>query len=254
MLFFRLFAAIRHYLRSLSSKKGYGIHSPFAFSFITDILSPESTSAFYCFDSIEKLRYKNYQRQDSFIRKDGRKVILGREIRKSATPAKDGQILFRTALFQQSRNILELGTSLGFGTAYLAAHHSKARVISIDHDAKVQSFAKNNLEELGIVNVKLLNASFDDELEKQLNLLGTVDLIFFDGNHKREATLRYFNTSLPFITNKSIFIFHDIHWSHDMYQAWQEIYNNDKVSASFELMNMGLVFFDPELNKEHFYA
>ena len=81
--------------------------------------------------------------------------------------------------------------------------------------------------------------------------LGQLDLLFLDANHRYQATLTYFNTSLKFIHKRSVMIIDDIHWSSQMTKAWNEIIQNQRVTLSLDLFQAGVLFFDPELKKEH---
>lgn len=78
------------------------------------------------------------------------------------------------------------------------------------------------------------------------------DLIFFDGNHQKDATLRYFRQLLPLAHNESIFIFDDIHWSPGMEEAWEEIRRHPRVRVSIDTFFWGMIFFRKEQEKEHF--
>ncbi|MBK9358768.1 MAG: class I SAM-dependent methyltransferase [Bacteroidales bacterium] len=79
-----------------------------------------------------------------------------------------------------------------------------------------------------------------------------IDYAFIDGNHTKEATLRYFGQLVKHAGNNSVYIFHDIHWSAEMEQAWNEIKNHEKVIITIDLFHMGLVFFRKELSRQHF--
>lgn len=80
----------------------------------------------------------------------------------------------------------------------------------------------------------------------------TYSLVFFDGNHQKEATLRYFEKMLPLSHNNSVFIFDDIHWSREMEEAWEQIKVHPSVRVSIDTFQWGLVFFRREQAKEHF--
>ena len=80
----------------------------------------------------------------------------------------------------------------------------------------------------------------------------TTDLIFFDGNHQKEATLNYFNQLLPLAHNDSVFIFDDIHWSKGMEEAWEKIKKHPEVRVTIDSFYWGIVFFRKEQEKEHF--
>ena len=253
-LVFRGYTYFRHALRSVRSKRGFGVHSPFAFEFITEVLNPTSDAGFYCFDAIEQLRYQLYERPNSLTLNNGQTRTLAKIAKTSASTTKDGQILFRCARYTHSQNIIELGTSLGLGSAYLASHSSKAQLYTIDHDTKVQEIAQENLKTLHLKNVRFINENFQEGLKKLLNPSFSLDLAFIDGHHQGEATQHYYQMLLPHTHKDSLLIFHDIHWSEDMYQAWRNILKDEHISTSFECYNMGFVFLNPELNKAHYYA
>ncbi len=80
----------------------------------------------------------------------------------------------------------------------------------------------------------------------------TFDLIYFDGNHQKSATLQYFESLLPTAHNDSVFIFDDIHLSEEMEDAWKEIKKHPKVQVTIDTFYLGLVFFRREQAKEHF--
>ena len=80
----------------------------------------------------------------------------------------------------------------------------------------------------------------------------THHLIYFDGNHSKKATLEYVEALLPTISNDSVWIFDDIHWSADMEEAWEIIKNHPKVSVTIDTFQWGIVFFRAEQKKEHF--
>ena len=93
--------------------------------------------------------------------------------------------------------------------------------------------------------------SFDEELPKIL-ASNTPDFVFFDGNHRKDPTLRYFNWCLDKATDDSIFIFDDIHWSDDMESAWDDIKSHKRVTVTIDLFEMGIVFFKKKQAKQHF--
>ena len=70
--------------------------------------------------------------------------------------------------------------------------------------------------------------------------------------HSKKATLDYFEALLPTISNDSVWIFDDIHWSADMEEAWEIIKNHPKVTVTIDTFQWGIVFFRTEQEKEHF--
>ena len=89
-------------------------------------------------------------------------------------------------------------------------------------------------------------------LQPILEKFSSADFVFFDGNHRKEPTLAYFNLCLQKATENSVFVVDDIYWSDEMMQAWAQIKANDKVTVTVDLFFMGLVFFKQGEAKQHF--
>jgi len=175
-------------------------------------------------------------------------------------PKKRARFLFRLANYLNCKNMLELGTSLGIGTAALAAN-SMSQVISIEGCPQTADVARNQLEKFGLSNVELKVGEFEEILSKFVVFSNKTtnnkqqtqyDLIYFDGHHTKEATLKYFHQLLPTAHNDTVFIFDDIHWSPGMEAAWGEIKAHPEVRVTIDTFFLGLGFFRKEQAKQHF--
>jgi predicted O-methyltransferase YrrM len=165
----------------------------------------------------------------------------------SLKPKKFSQLLFRIARFYKPETILELGTSFGITTSYLASGNTGANVISMEGAKSIAKVAEENFKKLGIHNLKIIQGNFDKTLPSFLADTSTIDLAFIDGNHRKEPTINYFEQLLPKLNNDSILIFDDIHWSREMEEAWHIIQSHASVTLTIDLFFIGLVFF----RKEH---
>ena len=148
--------------------------------------------------------------------------------------------------------MVELGTSLGMSTAYLAKGNPQGRIATIEGCHETAALAGKNFALLGITNVDQVTGPFEKVLPKLLDKLGKVDLFFIDGNHRKEPSLQYFYQCLQHIHNDSVFILDDIHWSGEMEEAWKMISNHPSVTVTIDLFRMGLVFFKEGLSKEDY--
>ncbi|RUA24360.1 MAG: SAM-dependent methyltransferase, partial [Bacteroidetes bacterium] len=117
---------------------------------------------------------------------------------------------------------------------------------------EIGQIAKQQFNKLNAKNIELIVGNFDDQLQPLLEKTDTVDLIFIDGNHTQEATLRYFELTLNYCHDKTMFIFDDIYWSEGMKQAWSTIKNHPKVSLSMDFFFLGVVSVNPDFSKEEF--
>lgn len=249
------------YFFSAYNGKGHGMHSPFLFSFITDVLNDKKEYPAY--KKVEEMRRSLLQDKTPLLIRDfgaGSVTSAGNErtvssiARSAAKPKKFSQLLHRIARCYNSKNILELGTSLGISTSYLAMAHADAHVVTLEGAETVADYAAGNFRSLGLHNIHVVKGNFDDTLATVLNELPEIDLAFIDGNHRREPTLAYFHQLLPYLHNDSMVIFDDIHWSKGMEQAWQQIGSHEAVRCSIDLFFIGIVFFRKEFKEKQQFA
>lgn len=248
------------YWLNASNGKGHGIHSPFVFEFIKNILNDRTVYPEY--QMVEKLR-KRLLSDHTLVpfeefgagSKNGELPRTVSSIaRRSAKNAKYGQLLFRIAKNYQPHYVLELGTSLGISTAYLAAADKSSVVVSGEGNDAVAALARKNLEAIGLDNARVVTGHFDHTLPEMIARLPHVDLAFIDGNHRRQPTLNYFNEVLKKTIPESVIIFDDIHWSSEMESAWAEIRRHQSVRLSIDLFFLGLIFFRPEFRTSQHFA
>jgi predicted O-methyltransferase YrrM len=172
--------------------------------------------------------------------------------RRSSVSVKNGEFLYRLTQKYQPTNILELGTSLGISTMYFALAVPQGHVFTIEGCIDSANLAKANFDHYGLKNITLITGNFNDKLASVLHQMPSVDLVFFDGNHKKEPTLSYFEQCLQHIHPDTVFIFDDIHWSSEMHEAWNIICKDPRIKVSIDLFQMGIVFFKEELSQENF--
>jgi predicted O-methyltransferase YrrM len=241
------------------SNNSHGIHSPFVFNLYNEVLNVKKE--YYFVGPIESLRASYLNNHEEIDMIDlGAGSTLGvaskRKISKIAATSlqssKNAALLFRLVDYFQPKNIIELGTSLGITTSYLAKASKKSNIISVEGNPALASIAKQGFQKLAIQNITCKSGSFDTHFLPSLNELKQVDFILFDGNHRLEPTMKYFEQSLPFINENTVFVFDDIYWSEEMKQAWQKIKGNSQVSITIDLFDMGLVFFRKGHKKQDF--
>ena len=184
----------------------------------------------------------------------GRQRRIADIARTAAKPRHLAQLLFRLVNYFRPATILELGTSLGLTTAYLASADSRHRVITFEGCPNVAAVAHETFTALELRNVEVVVGNIDDTLAPALAALSApIDFAFFDGNHRYEPTLRYFELCQQHRTADSVFVFDDIHWSEDMERAWEAIKAHPDVTLTVDLFYIGLVFFRKNQPKQHFW-
>ncbi|MCD6564521.1 MAG: class I SAM-dependent methyltransferase [Bacteroidales bacterium] len=240
--------------------RGYGIHSPFIYEYVIKVLRDRT---------IER-KMKEINDLSSELRSEKTKVettgfgagshfgksknlSIGNIARLSSTQKKYGNLLYRTVMFFKPKVILELGTSIGIGTSYLALPDRNANIYTIEGSEILSALAMENFSRLKISNIKQYTGEFINVLPGLLDQLPDIDLIFIDGDHREEATIKYFELCLEAVNSESVIIFDDIHWSGGMEKAWERIKKFSNVKLTLDLFRFGLVFFREEIySKQHF--
>ncbi len=257
---FQLAKRYLKYYITASNGKGHGTHSPFVFDFIINVLNDKRQ--FYAYEQIEALRAELKTDTTALVVDDygagsvvsKTKNRLVKEIANSALkPRKFGQLMFRLVDYYTPKTIIELGTSLGITSAYLAAASGAAKVITMEGAPAIAALAQQNFKQLALKNIELVLGNFDETLAPTLEKNTPVDLAFVDGNHRKEPTLRYFEQLMKHSHEYTILIFDDVHWSKEMEAAWETIKADERVKLTIDLFFIGLVFFRKDFKiKQHF--
>jgi len=247
------------YLFRARFKKGYGLHSPFVFNLVRELVYCKWP--FYAFKKINNHRKKLMISRKTIQMCDygaGSSTFHSMErtvsglVRHSSIGIKYGEVLFRLVNEFKPQNIIELGTSIGMSTCYLALPNKQCKVYTIEGCENTAMVARNTLNSLNCENVELITGQFQDVLPGLVGSFDHLDFVFFDGHHDKQATLDYFNICLLKANNGSIFVFDDIHWSKGMEEAWEIIINHPAITVSIDLFQIGVVFFRKECQKQHF--
>lgn len=251
-----LFLAYLKYLYRAKTK--YRIHSPFVYTLITEAFERDVES------TVIKKHYtfkKDLLKDEDFIDVEdygaGSRVFTSNH-RKVADIAKHAGISTKkTRLLQQLMHflkptkILEIGTSLGLGSAAMAIAAMEATITTIEGCPSTAGKAQQYFEKHKLNNIQVIHGLFEEKLP-ELCEHNKYDIIYFDGNHQKNATIDYFEKSLKSIHNDSLFIFDDIHWSKGMEEAWEFIKKHPKTKITIDLFDLGLVFFRKEQVEQDF--
>ena len=249
----------KSYLKYFFTAKGaHSLHSPFVYQFYTEVMK---RSRYFNDSAIREIR-KELIRNKSEIelldlgagsRKNTESKRSVSEIAKvSGIRSKYGRLLARMVEFYQLKSSVELGTSLGLGTSYLALASFENKVVTLEGAPEVLKIAEANFKKLGLPNVHTISGNFYDNLEDSLVNGELLDLVYIDGNHTYQATMDYFNFYLSHTHDDSFIIIDDIHWSEEMERAWEEILDSPAIHVSMDLFRMGIVCKKSTQAKQHF--
>lgn len=254
----------KSYLKFIwKSTNAHGVHSPFVFNLVQKCFYDKTNYSEYnilykyWFSLVEDDRtilVTDFGSGSRVFKSNKRKVSQIAEI--AGISRKRAKLLFRITQYFMPNTILEIGTSLGLATSALALANKNASITSLEGCQETLSVAKEMFQfrsfNLQSERVAFINTEFSKQLTTYSLQPTTYDLIFFDGNHSKNATLAYFEFLLPTIDNETVWIFDDIHWSQEMEEAWELIKKHPKVTVTVDTFQWGIVFFRSEQVKEDF--
>ena len=245
---------LTHFVQA--KRKGHGVHSPFVFELATKIFPPGKEEDFSDHPAEDwrtecSMNNRQIEVTDFGTGKSGRRKISSIVSRAAKSP-KEGQLLYRLVNYFRPKKMLELGTSLGVTTLYEASANTFEKFISLEGCPNTAELAKKILAKNNF-SVDVRTGEFSTTLPAALHDLGSVDFVYFDGNHREKPTLEYFEACLPYAHAGTVFVFDDIHWSEEMEAAWEKIKAHEQVRLTIDVYHFGLVFFREEnKEKEHF--
>jgi len=241
------------------SHSRYGVHSPFVYDLLTEAVCRREKR--YAYRNIEALRRKLLADRAVIEVKDyGTGGREGKDSRRTirhivSTSAKspwEARLLARLVKYFSPSCVLELGTSLGISTAYMASAQRQAKVYTLEGCPNLAALAVNNFRTLGLENIEVIEATFEAGLDKVLERMPSLDFVFIDGNHTCAATLEYFDKFLRHAHPKTVLVLDDIHWSEEMERAWEFVKKDPRVIVTVDLFRLGLVFLRTGLSRQHF--
>lgn len=250
--FFQVKTYLNYWLDSVNE---HSLHSPFLYDLYTKVINVEPSPEL----EIEKLRvdllktHREIDVQDLGAASkhfNGGKRKISEIAETSVSSVRLSSLYSRLAEYAEAKTIVELGTSFGLNTLYLARKKG-VKVYTFEGSEHVAEVAEDTFKFADAKNIELVKGNINSTLYSTLSRIPKIDFAFMDANHQYEATRKYFDELLMKVHHKSIMVIDDINGSEAMRKAWKEICQHDLVHTSVDLYRCGILFFDPSLTKQH---
>lgn len=135
---------------------------------------------------IENDESKVYFEHNTNKREFGQKHA-GEQIRFWSLPKDSATLLAYFVAFAQSKDILEIGTSIGYSTIHLACGANSGNISTIENFPDKIKLAKENFQKSKVDNVKIFEGNATDILKNIQN----IDFVFLDAD--KENYGKYFD-------------------------------------------------------------
>ena len=180
--------------RKIRYRKGYGVHSPFIYNLITKVI--EEKTPYYVFEDIENFRKELLNSENPF------KTLTAKETQ----PKNYGALLFRLVNFFKCRKILQIGSSTGLMSLYLALPLRKScECYALEERPGLLEHTRIFAENHSLSNLHWLEGSYTGNLNNLKPEIETFDLIFINvmgDNEKTSETLCLTDASIVVVKLK----------------------------------------------------
>ena len=184
---------------------GYGVHSPFAFNLITQVIYQRTP--YYSYRDLAEEEKKQAPHRDKHWLYELRKVK---------------RLLFRLVNEVQPDAVFDAGT-LSASSLYLKAAKRQADYTSASS----------------------LSGLF---LEKDI----PVDFLYLHDYRHPEFVEAVFRLCADRTQSRSLFVVEGIRYTPAMYALWKRMQQDARVGITFDLYDLGLLFFDKSKQKQHY--
>ncbi|WP_455625431.1 O-methyltransferase [Parabacteroides sp.] len=225
--------------RCIRYRKGFGVHSPFVFNLITKVI--EEKCSYYSFYDIELLRKQLLQTRS-----------ISEIVKREAIRPKHGALLFRLTNYFKSKNILQIGTTMGLSTLYLTSYATGLRCIALENVPEFAAIARQAFAKEGRNPVDLRIGNYKDLLPQALNDINSLDFVFFNTLYEQQNNLWLFNECMKYAHNDTVFVIEGIKASRKMRELWEEICACPEVTVTLDLYSLGIVLFNKKLHKRDY--
>lgn len=217
---FHKYPACWRWLQRKKQSKGHGVHSPFAFDLITNVI--HSPHSFYAFSDISETLFYNKFDVDSIT--------------------KHNHLSFRLVHYFQTKRILEINSGNGINTLFLMAASPKIICQCVETDEAMAEVAVRLLKQMG--RRCEINPSLSDCKGERY------EAIFVNLEENKIPDL---NILLQLSHASTFWVFHPIKNGAGK-QFWNKIVQDMRVRIAFDAKDSGIVFLRPTFYKECYFV
>jgi len=164
-----------------------------------------------------------------------------------------GALLFRLVNFFKCQTILQIGSSTGLMSLYLALPlRNSCECYALEERTGLLETARTFAENHSLKNLHWMEGAYAHNLHQLNPEIAPFDLIFINTMGNSDKTREALNLTIPLIDQGTVMVIDNIRRDKSMKKLWQEIKNRPDVGLTIDLLSVGLVFFNTKLHKQHY--
>lgn len=232
--------------RRIFHRKGHGVHSPFVFDLITNVI--EQPLPFYAYKDIDLIRL-HLRLHGQPVTYQGKQSSVQKYLQKQEISKKEGELLFRLTNHYKLRSIFTIGAGLGLIPLYLTGYTSGSQCIALEPENEIAGIAEKIIRKYGNESIRIIQGNYNQTVPDALNLCEKIDCLYISKLVSVEETAFIYETCKPLIHDETIMIISGIHTSTAKHECWKHLCEDPKITVSVDLGKLGLIFFRSKLHK-----
>jgi len=247
---FRLPRKIK-YLRKARHWHGFGIHSPFLFHLVTEVIEDKKRYPVYRIIQSSKKQITNRVKEINYDQEITYNGIPLQSLIGKKKPFKSvelgyryGKLMLRLVREFKPSSVFYHGPTFGLNLLYLALADENIPVNTHTTDPVMNQLCKEAIENIPVNNV---NLEFEETTPSCVQEFVFINLSFLPGEARNKILLK-----LKLGGDDDVMIIRGIHKSGEMETLWQEVIKEKKVRVSLDLYEIGILLFRKKLQKQHF--
>lgn len=252
---YRLFPRILRWFRRFRQRRGYGVHSPFAFEWITAVVYNQQAQ-YYAYAPLSQ-QHKQWS---------------------GVLSIKDARLLFRIANHFRAKHILMVGQGLEREKNYLAAARPSAQIVLLSDNQAVEQYLAHPTNTPPHFDFVLWMATESPSLHVLSHLCAMMtEQPAHLSEHSKETSDIFQKTSeispkmseiFPKMSDvfdektekatpavlapTAVFVLLCPHADESRKQVWQNLQQSEWCTVSFDLHRFGVAFHYPKLQRQHY--
>ena len=233
--------------RKLFCRKGFGVHSPFVYDLITNVI--EETCEFYAYHDISLVRLQLHQ-NEQFIQCREKRITVKNALKRHGISTKEGKFLFRLTNHYKPHTILSVGSSMGLVPLYLTRYDSTVQCITLECELDLAEIATQVLSKEKKPTFCIKTGTYRALLPESIAQLQQIDCVYIEKNVGVNDWDAIFEQCEPFIHESTFFVLAGIRSSTEKQYYWTQFRQHPSVTVAIDLYDLGLLFFQSKLHKQ----